>query len=563
MNSVSKMVTVISAGAIILTALMLIIITTIASYNMETDSVGYTAEMCAMSAAAFIDGDLAEEIIAAGEIPPEKLSAWEAQKKSLDNALATLEANNAIYLYVMAPVDDDGNTHYYMSADDRDGTIPFWEEDSADVFDTELFDSVIGRGEYYHGGIYDSGDYGMCLSGYAPVRNSDGKVVAGVGLDMSIEQVYDEMSSFVIVSTASAIALLIIEIIVISALIRRKIAAPIKELTGFAKAIASGNFGVKITEITGNNEISELKRSFAALIEVDEKQSSEISRIASGDLTAEIEVRTQNDIVGKSLAAMEKSLRELIGKITAYASSLGGNTYDLDRATEEFTVNANDGVHSVGLIKETTTDFQKEINNIAGKAETEAENCMKTADVTDEGKQKMEELSSAVSDIKESGQQIGSVIKLIDDIAFQTNILALNASVEAARAGAHGKGFAVVAEEVRNLAAKSAQAAKDSQKLISITIEKAVAGAAVCSEAESYFDKISDNVKASNSGILELSSEMRELNLTIESINRDIDNLSNVLASNLNDIDKINTLSVELKETSSNLTEQANVFKVN
>jgi methyl-accepting chemotaxis protein len=219
-------------------------------------------------------------------------------------------------------------------------------------------------------------------------------------------------------------------------------------------------------------------------------------------------------------------------------------------------------VRSVGIIKETTTDFEKQINNIASKAESEADNCMKTAAVTDDGKKKMEELSAAVADIKDSGQQIGTVIKLIDDIAFQTNILALNASVEAARAGVHGMGFAVVAEEVRNLAARSAEAAKNSQKLITITVEKAVAGAAVCSDAESYFDKISDNVKASNSGILELSDEMRKLNLTIESISRDIENLSDVLTSNSNDINKINALSEELKVTSANLTEQANVFKV-
>ncbi|MDR0903350.1 MAG: methyl-accepting chemotaxis protein [Ruminococcus sp.] len=562
MNSISKMITFIAAGAIILTALTLIIITSLTSYNLEVEAIGQTAEMCATSIAAFIDGDLADEIMSAGEMPPEKQALWDEQKKDIDDALATLEKNNAIYLYAMVPVDENGNTHYYLSADDKTGDIPYWTEEPADVFDTELFDIVIGEGKYYHGGIYDSGDYGMCLSGYAPVYNSDGKVVLGVGLDMSIEQVTSEVTRFVIICAASALLLLIIEIIVISALIRRNIANPIKELTGYAKAVASGNTGIKITKITGNNEISDLKRSFASLIEVDEKQASEITRIASGDLTTEIIVRDKNDSVGNSLSLMEKSLRELIGKITAYASSLGGNTYDLDRATEEFSVNAATGVRSVGMIKETTTDFQKQINSIAEKTVVEAENCMKTASVTDDGKQKMEELSAAVADIKDSGQQIGSVIKLIDDIAFQTNILALNASVEAARAGVHGKGFAVVAEEVRNLAAKSAGAAKDSQKLISLTVEKADAGVKVCSDAESYFDKISDNVKASNAGILDLSDEMRKLNSAIESISRDIDNLSDVLTSNSNDIQKINALSEELKETSANLTEQANVFKL-
>jgi methyl-accepting chemotaxis protein len=556
------MMTFLSASSVILTALVIIIITSVTTYNIEMDSAGQTAEMTAMGIASFIDGDLAEEIMTAGEIPPDKLSAWEDQKARMDKALADLEINNAIFLYAMTPVNEDGKTHYYLSADDREADIPFWEEEDADVFDTELFELVIGKGEFYHGGIFDSGDYGMLLSGYAPVFNSQGKPILGVGLDMAVDQVTDNVLDFILICSVSAILLLIVEIIVITAIIKRKVANPINELSGYAKAVASGNTGIKITEVTGNNEISELKRSFKSLLEVEDVQSAEIERIASGDLTADIAVRSKSDTVGNALAVMEKSLRALISKITAYADSINNNTYEFDKATEELSEGVASGVRSVDMIKDAAGELRKDINVIAGKAITEADNCMKTVAVTDEGKNKMEELSAAVADIKDSGQQIGRVIKLIDDIAFQTNILALNASVEAARAGVHGKGFAVVAEEVRNLAAKSAEAAKESQKLITITVEKASAGAARAGEAESYFDRISDNVKASNTGILDLSSEIRTLNVTIESIGRDIETLSAVLGNNMNDIGRINSLSSGLKETSASLSEQANVFKL-
>lgn len=562
MKSVSTMVTFISATAIILTALVLMIIASVTSYNIQTDTVGKGAEMSAMGIAAFIDGDLADEVIQAGEIPPERLADWEDQKRRIDDALMKLEENHAIYLYVMTPIDENGNTHYYLSAIDRTGDIPFWTEEAADVFDTELFEVVIGEGKNFHGGIFDSGDYGWLLSGYAPVFNSDGKAVAGVGLDMEIGQVTDKVTSFVIVCSISAVLLLIIEIILIAMVVRRKITNPVKELTGYAKAVASGNTNIEITEVTGQNEISELKRSFISLINVEKLQSAEIKRIASGDLTTEIDVRNTNDTVGNSLVMMEQSLRGLIEKITLYAASINDNTYEFDSAAAEFAHNAENGVRSVGMIKDTADDFRKEINTIAAKAETEAEKCMKTSAVTDDGKNKMEELTLAVADIKDSGLQIGNVIKLIDDIAFQTNILALNASVEAARAGVHGKGFAVVAEEVRNLAAKSADAAKESQKLITVTVQKAGTGAAVCAEAESFFDRISDNVKASNTGILNLSEEIRKLNLSIESINRDIESLSAVLSSNARDTDTINRLSESLKQTSADLSKQANVFKV-
>jgi methyl-accepting chemotaxis protein len=563
LKSVSGLITLISAIAVAFTALVITTISSVMNYYNEVDLVGQSAQMTAMGVASFIDGDMAEEIIALGEIPEDKQALWEKQKANADVALKKLETENAIYLYVMSPIDEDGNTHYYISADDRDGWIPFWTEEPADTFDAELFDIVIGEGEYFHGGIFESGDYGLCLSGYAPVFNSAGEPVAGVGMDFAADAVIGKTIQFIIISAGSAILLLIIEIILIAYIVKKRISVPVRELTGYADAVAAGDTTVEISPIIRRDEIAVLKKSFMDLVKFTKIQADEISRIAAGDLTTQIEVRNQKDTVGNALSDMEKSLKTLIGKITLYAESISAGANELDNTSAQFSENAENSVRLVADIKNTVDEFLSEINAIAAKAEDEANAGLKTTEITLEGRRKMEELSAAVTDIKVSGEEIGSVIKLIDEIAFQTNILALNASVEAARAGVHGKGFAVVAEEVRNLAAKSAGAAKDSQNLITVTVEKAAAGAAVCLEAESYFDKITDSVKSENEGILSLSKEIRTLDSKLSSIGRDIDTISGIMNANAESTKSVSELSLKLKETSENLSEQAGVFKLN
>jgi methyl-accepting chemotaxis protein len=562
LKSVSGLITLISAIAVIITALVITTVSSVMNYYNEVDLVGKSAQMTAMGVAAYIDGDMAEEIIALGEIPEDKLALWQRQKENADRALERLESENAIYLYVMTPIDEDGNTHYYISADDRDGTVDFWAEEPADTFDAELFDIVIGKGEYFHGGIFESGDYGLCLSGYAPVLNSAGEPVAGVGMDFAADAVIGKTIRFIVISAASAVLLLIIELILIAYTVKKRISKPVLKLTEYADAIASGDTTVEIEESNRKDEIALLSNSFAELVRFTKIQADEISRISGGDLTTQIAVRDKRDTVGNALCDMENSLKTLIGKIMLYAESISAGANELDDTSAEFSQNAESSVRLVADIKNTVSEFLSEIDTISKKAEDEANVGMKTTEVTLEGRRKMEELSAAGTVIQVSGEDIGSVIKLIDEIAFQTNILALNASVEAARAGVHGKGFAVVAEEVRNLAAKSAGAAKDSQNLITVTVEKAAAGAAACISAEAYFDKITEAVKTSNDGVMSLSKEIRTLDDHLTAIGRDIDTISDIMNANAENTKSVVELSIRLKDTSENLSEQAGVFKL-
>jgi methyl-accepting chemotaxis protein len=562
LKSISRKIAFIAGIAIVLTSLILIIIMSVATYQSQVDGVGKDAMMAAISISAFLDGDMAEEIIEAGEILPEYEEEYARQKRLLDNTLADLMEHDAIYLYVMTPVNDDGVSYYYMSAEDKEEPIEFFApEDAYEVFDAELFDNVIAKGETYSGGIYESEGYGLCLSGYAPLYNSDGDVVAGIGLDFSAEHIANEVISFIIICATGALILILIELFVIAGLIKTIVAKPVKEVADYAKAVSMGDTSLDIT-VSGNDEIAELKKSFSELVAGTRLQADEIEEIAAGNLTANIEKLSERDTVGNSMQKMEKSLRELITKIRDRAARVTAHSSELDISCEDLSGNAAKGIDAVTSLRATADKFLAEIDIIAEKTDAAAKNELSTKTLTEQGYDKMKELRTAVEDIRDSGVKIESVIKLIDDIAFQTNILALNASVEAARAGEHGKGFAVVAGEVRNLASKSAQAAKDTQDLITMTVTKAVEGVTVCNETTAFFDKISANVTGSNEEISKLEAEIRALDSNITDINENIAGISEIMTSNNTQIKAITDMSIELKEISESLNEQTNRFKV-
>lgn len=274
----------------------------------------------------------------------------------------------------------------------------------------------------------------------------------------------------------------------------------INESNLLATAAINGNLSIRGNESKfegGYKEIIEgMNKTMEAVAKPIQETADVLSEIARKDLTVAVNGDYKGDYakIKDAMNYTVESLNDVLAEINAAAEQVETGAGQVAVTSQGLSQGASEQASSVEEISATVTEVAEQTKQNATNANKANELSVKAKNDAQKGNEQMIGMLSAMNAIKESSKNIGSVIKVIDDIAFQTNILALNAAVEAARAGEHGKGFAVVAEEVRNLAARSAKAAKETTDMIDNSIIKVEEGYRIANETADALSKIVDGV---------------------------------------------------------------------
>lgn len=349
--------------------------------------------------------------------------------------------------------------------------------------------------------------------------------------------------------------------------IMKRVVKPILVITEKTKPLQDGCMKIELN-YNANDEIGDLARTLKQSIDRINQYIEDINRImsqlSSGNFNVSASVPFIGDFrsISDSIDSFTASLSSAMSNINNVEHKVFGHAQSLSGSSQMLAQGATDQAAAVEELTATTEDLARSAEKNMQMASEMRDNARLTGDQVNLSSQQMEQLVSAMTDISETSQQIENIISTIENIAFQTNILALNAAVEASRAGEAGKGFAVVAKEVRDLAAKSDQAAKATKDLIENSVQAAGRGSRIVDEVSESLKKTLTLVTESNSAVEEFADAVQIEATAISQVSDALGQISNVVQTNTANSEESAAVSAELYEQVNRLQTQTSRFRL-
>jgi methyl-accepting chemotaxis protein len=358
-----------------------------------------------------------------------------------------------------------------------------------------------------------------------------------------------------------AMAALLVVTILISVIVGGYIVKPLIGVVAVADRVAAGDLSVDI-DVKRKDEIGKLTESMKTMVGSLRSKGQSLERMAQKDLTVEIERASADDSLANSMVIMRDSLRSVLTEVQTAVDQVAAGSDQVSNASVALSQGATESASSL-------EEISSSVNQINGQARQNAEHAteafgiaQQAASGADAGNAKMHQLQEAMTSISGSAEEINKIVKTIDDIAFQINLLALNANVEAARAGKYGKGFAVVAEEVRNLAVRSADAVKETSSVVEESLRNIGNGQELSEQTAEQLREITDGAGKVATFLQEIADASKEQSLAIEQVTEGLGQVDEVTQSNTASAEESASASEELASQAQILKRSVSEFRL-